>query len=89
MEAEWIAKTRWRDIPFEQAMKCGPQNLSVHELQEGAEAWEKSRGTEIEVILPALTMEPYPKYCDGPFYRSAINPNQCACAHVVQLGDDQ
>lgn len=74
--------TRYRDIPFEEALKCAPNTN-----ESGArEIWEEQlRGHE--VIFYPLTRHEHNSYftCEGPFFKTA-NGGSC-CPHIAEIGD--
>ena len=91
--AHMIIKTRYRDIPWEEAVKCYrldsggyPVDKVPHEQQ--IQNWDKKwRNKQIIIIAPALS-EPQYKHvrCRGPFYQVADSRN-IVCPHIAEIGD--
>lgn len=76
-------KTRHKDVPYEQIKPCFEGLIS----DPGEETWEKHRGTEITVELPALEKTQNCFYrCNGPFYQIS-RENHEVCVHIAEIGD--
>lgn len=88
-----IVKTRYRDIPWEEARKCyrlSSRNRRVYPEGRGtSESWERAmRGKPVSIIVPARTDHQY-KYvrCEGPFFTLADSDNKMVCPHIAEIGD--
>lgn len=84
-----VIETRYRDIPFEEAVSCGTGFMTP-------EGWEKRRGSVVRIRTPAVTRAQYNEFhfkCDGPFYetllasRGGSNWRVLVCPHIAEIGD--
>ena len=80
--------TKYRDIPFEEAVKCSPKENSHYV----AAFWESNmRGKMLVIETPANGVSDG-AICEGPFFRVL---NRCAlrggklvaCPHIAEIGD--
>ena len=81
-----IVKTRYRDIAFEEAVKCTPQ-LNTLDM---ADVWIQSQGQTIEIETPCLPdKSPFSFFvCGGPFYKVVGVPlPYVVCPHIAEIGD--
>lgn len=77
-------ETRYRDIPFEEVIKCATRPPA----KGGAEVWEGIRGRPLRVLLPPCTGNHASEFrCKGPFYQNADKPSHCVCVHIAEIGD--
>ena len=79
-----IVKTRYREIPFEEAIQCHVMDSEDFCRQQ----WAKWRGQPVAIFTPALTAEERPlrARCDGPFF-SKTDRETSVCPHLAELGD--
>lgn len=81
-----IVRTRYRDIPFEEYLRCEPGSTRP-------DLWEAKRGQPIEIIVPASARPSRRWVCEGPyFYRAdgavGIHGYRLAvCPHIAEIGD--
>lgn len=85
-----IVKTRYRDIPWEEVIKCivGPADPATRKW------WEGRRGADVAIEAPAasnITREDWA--CDGPWF-DIVSERHClrgtpiaACPHIAEIGD--
>lgn len=89
-----VIETRYRDIPWEEAVKCYrldsgayPVDKVTHEEQ--VKHWDKRfRGKPVRIIAPP-DMGPQWEHvlCKGPFYRVDGLPRHMVCPHLAEIGD--
>jgi len=77
-----IISTRYRDIPYEEAIKCAKPPLGGV----GRDQWEKEyRGKPLKIETPAV--DKHEKWaCSGPFY-SVAGEWSSVCPHIAEIGD--
>ncbi len=76
-----IIRTRYRDIPFEEARKCfyGKNGSRVTESE-----WDATyRGTPLRIHVPSQDAS---GPCSGPFF-SAVDGVGFVCPHIAEIGD--
>lgn len=88
-----ILTTRYKDIPYEEAIKCAvPGTLQP----DSRDKLEKSRGRVIQVETPPIATRQYLyARCEGPFYkvfppRQSKSHPECylmVCVHLTEIGD--
>lgn len=80
-----ILKTRYRDIPFEEALKCAAPGSPDWTR----ERWEFWKGRTFSVIAPPC--DPRRALgvfsCEGPFYVGVDHPEYAVCPHIAEIGD--
>lgn len=79
-----IVTTRWRDISYEEAMKCTVPPIN-HER--GSRFWDAHRGKLVDIQTPACDGTHDLYACLGPFFQLARTPQICVCAHQIEVGD--
>lgn len=83
-----IITVRYRDIPYEEAIRClTPEGFRVSEALGGIQRWNKLRGRTARIITPATHQKQVNFSCEGPFFRGADQPEYGLCAHVAEIGD--
>lgn len=88
-----ILKTRYRDIPFEEAVKCATPEGLEYCRNAGVNWDQQQRRKPVSVLYPPITT-PQWKYarCGGPFYR-VLKPDGTrdgefmVCVHIAEIGD--
>lgn len=84
-----IIHTRYRDIPWEEAIKCWSHNEPGDR-----ELWESHRRNRpVSIGVPAIaTTARYPFICEGPFFSTTLTPRDpsrivVCCPHIAVIGD--
>ena len=81
-----IIQTRYRDIPFEEAIQCHVDASDVK-----PERWELARGTAISIEVPGVPGPVAWARCSGPFFRSSwkrLDGRYAGvCPHIAEIGD--
>lgn len=83
-----IATVHYKDIDFEEVLKCAPSTDTERNLAK----WEEMRGKEVKIILPMASKEvteaQYRTFtCGGPFYyRATGGRNDAICEHLIDWG---
>lgn len=89
MSKPMVIQTRYRDIPFEEAVKCQPISATEPDAQS---VWAKLRGGAVQIEVPANA----PRglcVCGGPFFwiypdtRNKEGYRFMACPHIADIGD--
>lgn len=86
-----IVRTKYRDIPFEQVLKCVIRCNTTGNRT----AWEKKmRGAPIVIQTPQVSDEVAAAQremfvCGGPFFMDVTNNarNAAVCVHIAEIGD--
>ena len=79
-----IVRTRYRDIPFSEAVKCarviGPEDR-IH--------WERDmRGKPVHIVTPPLPYNSNERIkCGSALYAVADSPLLAVCPHIAEIGD--
>lgn len=81
-------QTRFRDIPFEEAVKCHSAKTRKYASPEG---WAQLRGQPILIETPGRGKDRSITFlCNGPFYRTQLVGKAgeiWVCLHVAEVGD--
>lgn len=76
-----IIETRYRDIPFEEAIRCHDHT----DLKLCRKQWKQWRGKPVRILVPAITRPPMAR-CVGPFFAKEDKTNS-VCPHIAEIGD--
>ncbi len=83
-----IIKTRYRDIPFEEAIKC-----SSRHVEEARPWWEARRGKIVTIDVSEPT-HGGSRVCGGPFFNivgdldfEGSSRKISVCPHIAEIGD--
>lgn len=76
-----IIRTRYRDVPFEGAIKC-----ETEPADDAREQWDAVRGKPLLLLTPACTNNDHGTSCHGPFYER-VDGRHCVCPHTAEIGD--
>lgn len=86
-----IIETRYRDVPFQEAIKCAPRLSGVDSAD-----WEDLRGKPVRVIVPGRPRSigsyfecegPFFTVDSGPFIRNGELVRYTVCPHIAEIGD--
>lgn len=84
-----IIETRYRDIPFEEAMQCYEY---LHPSKSAAD-WKRYRGQPVTIVTPPIDISTIRHMrCKGPFYATQCQPYDSkwrvvVCPHIAEIGD--
>jgi hypothetical protein len=87
MSEQRIIRTRYRDVPFEEVLKCASKYHP--RFPDERLWWESHRARSVEIVTPAFRSGKWPrsKYaCEGPFYAVAESA-YAVCPHIAEIGD--
>lgn len=77
-----IVQTRYRDIPWEEAVSCA----AAGEEAMTSQAWETHyRGKPVLLAVPAVEARNFT--CAGPFFQLAEDRRIAVCPHIALIGD--
>lgn len=83
-----IIKTRYRDLPFEQILKClTAEGVSIVDNARNRAIWESFRGGPVSIITPAIKPNGDCIRCDGPHFRIYQMSHSVVCPHIAEIGD--
>ena len=77
-----ILRTRYRDVPWEEIIRCYKMPFRAHLSKS---QWEQLRGKPVQVITPHESAVGFK--CEGPFYRIANEGGNSVCPHIAEIGD--
>lgn len=78
-----IVKTRYRDIPFEEAIKCAVMRPGI--IREARKNWRERKGKPVAIIAPADPNQWEYVRCEGPFFWTT--DDFLVCPHIAEIGD--